>query len=91
MKESLISQNISLYYSYPFNKSPKVAIQPFNHKQGDIMDSSWNKLGRAFWNSGIFGTAKALADQNRVPPQADATLPNWKDLLGLQRQRPEVA
>ena len=44
------------------------------------MDSSWNKLGRAFWNGGIFGTAKALADQNRVPPQADAPLPNWKDL-----------
>ncbi len=42
------------------------------------MDTSWNNLGKAFWNGGIFGVAKTMLNERRVRPQTDDPLPNWK-------------
>ena len=37
------------------------------------MDTTWNDLGKAFWDGGIFGVAKTLMSQRQAqPPQPQA-------------------
>lgn len=42
------------------------------------MDASWNELGKAFWDGGIFGVAKTMLNEKRSQPQTGDPMPNWK-------------
>lgn len=43
------------------------------------MDTSWNDLGKAFWDGGIFGVAKTLMNQRQAQPKTGDPMPAWKD------------
>ena len=43
------------------------------------MDTSWNNLGKAFWDGGIFGVAKTLMSQRQAQPKTGDPMPAWKD------------
>ena len=43
------------------------------------MDTSWNELGKAFWDGGIFGVAKTLMSQRHARPKTGDPMPAWKD------------
>ena len=43
------------------------------------MDTTWNDLGKAFWDGGIFGVAKTLMNQRQAQPKTGDPMPAWKD------------